>query len=151
MRISCGLAGTTPDFFHDKYAWIMFENCENFFFQASEWGMLYGITARLVSFVAILCFCVCLDASICRYTHYQSMLFLAAQLLSRCIVHGIPVVTSSRVQISLLLALMFHVFTILSLGELNTLPSLRLLCQTPPRCTTNMSAGNETLPSQEQA
>jgi hypothetical protein len=57
MRILCVLAGTTLDFFHDKYAWLMFENCGFFFpLLASEWGILYGITAQLVSFVAILCF-----------------------------------------------------------------------------------------------
>lgn len=47
-----------------------------------------GSLHKLVSFVAILCFfALFLDASICRYTHYQSMLFVAAKLLSRYIAH----------------------------------------------------------------
>jgi len=56
--------------------------------------------------------------------------FLAAQLLSRYVAHGIPVFTSSRVQISLLLALMSPPSTTLSHCELRTYTQLERSVET---------------------
>ena len=94
MRISCGLAGTTRDSisFHDKYAWIMFENFTGHFvsFELANGGYHMGSLHKLVSFVAILCFLCCcfifgrVDLSLYPIPIYA---FLAAQLLPRYIAH----------------------------------------------------------------